>query len=803
MIERVRRRRFRIAKLALLCFSVFLIAGAVVAVAFIQASPTRMVGAITITADQFTDLGNGLVHAQGNIKLGDQLALTGDGAEVLFDSDTLIGRGTLSMDSTPLLSGEFRANVATGIAMPVTGASSKLAKVAGFAVAKPVEITQVDIPNATTTGKAVVSIGSPTQGATSTVNFSLFPGFLFSGALPPLDLELAGVKLQAPSGAAMSNGMISIPKVALTLPPELGGGTTTVDDFQIAAEGVSVAGVNSTFVMPEMIWGDNAFRLVNAKGALVYDGATFDYKFDVSGDLYVSVPGIMEDTKAVMAVTTVNGEPQLVGQVDGLNLTLGGVELSTGPLVVGLEGLSTPVVQITVPPEYGGMTFTVTDVSITSEGLSVGGGAFTMPDLILADGAVTITGVQAVVKPVDGTYEIAATGTINLNLPDQQEPASITLVFGSDGLQSEVKGLKINVAGADLIVKQATLDQYGLTATDAMFVLPPELGGVSGKVDKVSVTNEGLDFSTANMTLLLPDIPMGEAMTFTNNTAELKVVRSLEGDKYMLDVNSTLSISAGGQTSQEEVTFTITAGSDGSAEINGSVGGLVLDLGGPILVVNDLTISNEGLSVAEASLTFPSVMGGATVAVSDVTITAEGIALNGGAVFALPDIVITEGLSITGVVVKIVPVDGEYRTMATGTLNVQLPGNETATSITMVYGADGSMQTTATGLTLNIGGVTLALGDATVDSNGLSTTSAMVTLPPELGGITAQIGGVSIGAEGLSFSGGNMTIPLPDISVRRHDEPDRQRGRTEDRRHRGGSDVLARGQLDAQYERRR
>ncbi len=48
-------------------------------------------------------------------------------------------------------------------------------------------------------------------------------------------------------------------------------------------------------------------------------------------------------------------------------------------------------------------------------------------------------------------------------------------------------------------------------------------------------------------------------------------------------------------------------------------------------------------------------------------------------------------------------------------------------------------------------------------SNGLSTTSATVTLPPELGGITAQIGGVSIGAEGLSFSGGNMTIPLPDI----------------------------------------
>ncbi len=51
------------------------------------------------------------------------------------------------------------------------------------------------------------------------MNFSLFPGFLFSGALPPLDLELAGVKLQAPSGAAMTNGMISIPKVALTLPP--------------------------------------------------------------------------------------------------------------------------------------------------------------------------------------------------------------------------------------------------------------------------------------------------------------------------------------------------------------------------------------------------------------------------------------------------------------------------------------------------------------------------------------------------------------------------------------------------------
>ncbi len=124
-----------------------------------------MVGAITITADQFTDLGNGLVHAQGNIKLGDQLALTGDGAEVLFDSDTLIGRGILSMDSTPLLSGEFRANVATGIAMPVTGASSKLAKSPVSQSRSRWRSPQVDIPNATTTGKAVVSIGNPTQGA--------------------------------------------------------------------------------------------------------------------------------------------------------------------------------------------------------------------------------------------------------------------------------------------------------------------------------------------------------------------------------------------------------------------------------------------------------------------------------------------------------------------------------------------------------------------------------------------------------------------------------------------------------------
>ncbi len=94
--------------------------------------------------------------------------------------------------------------------------------------------------------------------------------------------------------------------------------------------------------------------MVNAKGALVYDGTTFDYKFDMSGDLFVSVPGIMKDTKAVVAVTTVNGQPQLVGQVDGLNLTLGGVELSTGPLVVDLEGLSTPVVQITIPPSTAG-----------------------------------------------------------------------------------------------------------------------------------------------------------------------------------------------------------------------------------------------------------------------------------------------------------------------------------------------------------------------------------------------------------------------------------------------------------------
>ena len=130
---------------------------------------------------------------------------------------------------------------------------AKLARVAGFAVSKPAEIEKIDIPNGTATGMAVIHIAGPSQVATSTVNFMLSPELLFSGVLPPLDFELGGVRLQAPGGAALANGMISIPQVSVTFPPEYGGGTATINDFRVAADGVSVAGADGTLFVADQV----------------------------------------------------------------------------------------------------------------------------------------------------------------------------------------------------------------------------------------------------------------------------------------------------------------------------------------------------------------------------------------------------------------------------------------------------------------------------------------------------------------------------------------------------------------------
>jgi hypothetical protein len=300
-------------------------------------------------------------------------------------------------------------------------------------------------------------------------------------------------------------------------------------------------------------------------------------------------------------------------------------------------------------------------------------------------------------------------------------------------------------------------------ATAATFKLPAELGGVEGAVGKVSITEAGLDFDAAQMAIPLPDIPMGDAMAFTNNTAKLSTVRSSEADKFILDVSSTLNLNVAGSLTQQPVQFTMSTGSDGSFEMNGNVGGLVVDLGGVMLSLKEVAITTTGLSVSEASVVLPAELGGATATVSDVSIGMDGLAIGGG-IFTLPELQLADGnVVISGVMAELVPVNGEWTLAAQGTVQIALGGSP-ASLVTFTLGSDGQLKGTAKNLSLDLGVAQLALGDATLSFEGLTAANASFTVPA-LFGLSGKVDTASITAEGLSFGTAELSVALPDLSL--------------------------------------
>lgn len=757
-----RQTRIRGSTVLLVCLAFAMTAAVVTVIVASSARQTRWVGNIAITADQFVYLGDGKTYASGKVQLGDKLLLSGADDQVVFDSETLTGQGTLRLTdgNLDLFSGPFTASGKTGLAKPGPTASSKLSRIAGFAVARPASISYVNIPAATAGGTGDILITAPGVTKVSSVNFMLQPGALFQGAVPPMEFDLAGVILQIPEGAEMTDTGIFANKVTLQMPAELGGQTTVLTGFGITTEGLVLGTADGNVAVPDMWIGDGDYvKLSGMKGKLVYDVQANNYLFDLAGTLDVNLPDNMMSTQVSLELASDGYSAQLMGKVPGFALNVAGGTMQLGEVDITSYGLTAKTAQFALPAELGGASMAVTDVYIDGQGLSVGSGDFAIPDMMLADG-LGISGAKAQVSVINGQYALAAQGTLNVVLPENTEATAIKFMMANDGtIAGEVNGLKLNLGGAVLELGAVKLGNDGLTSDSAMITVPPELGGMTAMVDQVTIGANGLSFGSAGFNIALPDMMLGEGLGLANNMAKLSVVES--GQKFALDVNSTLV--AG--TDSEPITFAMTANPDGSVELNGSMGGLTLDLGGILFGLKNVVVTTEGLMAEAATLTMPAEMGGGVTTVSDVMIDGYGVSVGGGS-FTLPDMTLVEGMvTLSGARADVTVADGQYVVGGQGTLNVVLPGNEEATAVTFKMGGDGQLSAQVSGLKLDVGGPVLALGTATVTNEGLKADSAMISMPAEMGGTSAMVDQVVIDANGLSFGNAGLNIILPEMPL--------------------------------------
>ncbi len=380
---------------------------------------------------------------------------------------------------------------------------------------------------------------------------------------------------------------------------------------------------------------------------------------------------------------------------------------------------------------------------------------------------------------------VAGTATLRLNPPgvDTSVSANFAIAAASGGIthSGSLAAFSLSLAGVTLAVPQgATISDAGVQAPSVTLTLPGIFGGLTASVNELAIMTDQVKLGGAQANFALPELWIGgganSGVKFANNQATLTFDNPTQA--YLLTIASTLTLSLPGNG--VTVGASVTLGEqDGDPVLSGTLDSLTLNVAGTSLAMTGLQIGNDGLAVAQATLTLPGKLGGTSGTVTQVTITKDGLGF-GSATLNLPDIKFGDGsrLKITGIQATLAQQNNQYVFTASATLQINLPGNAKTIGLTLTVNGNGDISGKVTGVmaaadgdpaavqggpTLNLAGASLSLDSPTVGNDGVSVAAATLTLPAKLGGSSLTLTGVAISKDGLSL--GAATITFPDIKI--------------------------------------
>jgi hypothetical protein len=731
----------------------------IITAAFFSTGPqTQTVGLISVKADYFTDLGNGQTQANGNVRLGHYLFLTGPDDSVIYDATTLTATGKLTViangSSLDVLTGTFRAPVATGVAVPIGSAADLITSTVGFLVGS-VSISTINVPIDQLSANASLYVQAKDITATTGIDFYVTGtsgGIVYSGTLDAFDFTLGGLTVTVASGVTLSNDGILIPTATITLPASLGEASGTIYDLSLTSSGLSIGGGN--FTLPDIKYGDGSkLKIVSpvATLALVND----QYQFSANGTLSITLPN--NSINSSLAFTITQGG-QLTGTLSNLNLTVAGATLTLTNVAITNSGLSVDSASLQMPASLGNTLATIGGLTIDQSGLSITDGSLILPDIKYGDGSkLKITNPSATLSVVNNQYQFSANGTLSITLPNNSINSSLAFTITQNGqLTGTLSNLNLTVAGATLTLTNIAITNSGLNVDSASLQMPTSLGNTLATIGGLTIDQSGL--SITNGSLILPDIKYGDG-------SKLKIVSPVAtlasvNNQYQFSANGTLSITLPNNSIDSSLAFTITQG----GQLTGTLDNLNLTVAGATLTLTNVAITNSGLSVDSASLQMPASLGNTLATIGGLTIDQSGLSINNGSLI-LPDIKYGDGskLKIVSPIVTLASVDDEYQFSANGTLSITLPNNSINSSLAFTITQGGQLTGTLDNLNLTVAGATLTLTNVAITNSGLSVDSAVLKMPASLGSAEVTINGVTIDQSGLSFSDGNLT--LADIKI--------------------------------------
>ncbi len=723
---------------------------------------TRTVGVITITADSFTDLGSGQTEARGNIWLGEHLLLTGSLDSVKFDTTQVMIDGTLAWRAGGALifTGKLAAVPATAIATPQTGGTSPLAQIGGFSTASTVSITAVNLVAGTVDGTSSLNLNIRSAQAAATIQFTLRPGPYASATLAAFSMSIAGVTLQAPAGALLSDGVISVPSVTLITPTQFGGASATINGLRITPDSITLGSGTVAFGIPDLRFGDGSrLALTKNKALLSFDLPQQRYKLSIDSSLALRLPDNDQVLLLTVTLASVQGQPQLSATLNRLTLNLGGASLAMSALKLDNQGLQVGSGTLTLPAKLGG-TVTLSNLRVSASGLSIDTGSFSLPTIVFGgdNGQLKVSGVTASLQTSNGRYLLAGQGTLQLRLPDNSQDIHISFTIKDATFAASLGQLTLKVAGANFFLETITINNTGLHIGKATITLPSSLGSASGAVTAVSITKDGLRIGGASFAL--PTVAIGDGSKVKISAVQVSL--TIASSHYVLQAKGTLNLNLPGNSQNIAINFSL----DSGGAMKGTLSSLQLQLAGASLRMTNLTVSNSGLSVTAATLTLPTALGSGAVTLQNVKIGAGGLSIGSGTI-ALPDIKIGSGttVKIVRLTAQIGTAGGGYTLTIRGQLQIRLPQNSQNIDITGSINTNGHISATISQITLALATVNLKLNNIALSNSGLSVASGTLNLPGALGGTSGSVSNVTIDNGGLHIGGAGLTFNFPNFRI--------------------------------------
>ncbi|MCP4358769.1 MAG: DUF11 domain-containing protein [Chloroflexi bacterium] len=644
---------------------------------------TRTFGAVNITADTFVDLPGGATQAFGNVWLGDYLRLAGETDSMVIDGQSVTGEGTIEylQEQIQLFTGDFSGSFAAASATlaPAANVLYQLDEMAGFPLNNRT-ITQIDL----LAGRSDVQttafwIKAPGFDKTLAASIFVDPGPVYGGTVGDFSFVVSDITFDVQNAELLTEG-VSANNVTITLPGKWGGVSGSVSELVITEYGVSIGGASMTVPLPDMNLAGEKVKLINNEITIIYNGQ--DLMLIGDGTLAINLPD-NEQESAISFMIDSNGD--FMASIDQITLYMATLSLELTDVMVNNDGLYVDTGVLTLPPSLNESTVTVREVSVTADGLEVGGGAVTvnLPDIVMGS-QVRFSGVSVTMEITNGNeYSFSVDAVLQLRLPQNDQDITINAAIDNDGnFAGTLDLITLKLGPATLTLTNIAFDKTGLQVDDGTLLFPQNLGGVSATLTEIIIDENGLSFGGGAVQVPIPDVQVGG---FSISEASLTIEFAIDRT-YKFIIAGTMNIKVAEFDAMAMGNVTI----DQHGNTKGEVTGFSVGVAGMELIIEDCKIRDGVITASVAGLKVPNAWGGAEVTVYNIRISKDEIKIGGGK-FVLPEIK-AGGVSLGSLWGELREEGDGYIIVAGGKFNAGVGGPNCMLNVevTLYYGPDGS-----------------------------------------------------------------------------------------------------------------